>query len=33
MGVGFFEISGVGISYAVDVIWFYGKGHRIMHGG
>ena len=29
--VGFF--LGVGISYAVDVIWFYGKGHRIMHGG
>ncbi len=29
--VGFF--MGVGISYAVDMIWFYGKGHRIMHGG
>ena len=29
--VGFF--LGVGISYAVDVIWFYGSGHRIMHGG
>jgi hypothetical protein len=29
--VGYF--IGVGISYAVDVIWFYGKGHRIMHGG
>ena len=29
--VGFF--LGVGLSYVVDVIWFFGRGHRIMHGG
>ena len=28
--IGFF--AGVGISYAVDVIWFFGKGHAILHG-
>ncbi len=28
--VGFF--MGVGISYVVDVIWFFGKGHSILHG-
>ena len=28
--VGFF--AGVGISYAVDVLWFFGKGHPILHG-
>ncbi len=28
--VGFFV--GVGISYGVDVIWFFGKGHPILHG-
>jgi len=27
--VGFF--AGVGISYAVDVIFFFGKGHPILH--
>lgn len=27
--IGFF--AGVGISYAVDVIWFFGKGHPILH--
>ena len=27
--VGFF--LGVGISYAVDVTWFFGKGHGILH--
>ncbi|MEW6750400.1 MAG: DUF6785 family protein [Candidatus Latescibacterota bacterium] len=28
--VGFYV--GVGISYAVDVVWFFGKGHPILHG-
>ncbi len=28
--MGFF--AGIGISYAVDVIWFFGKGHYILHG-
>ena len=28
--VGFF--IGVGISYLVDAIWFFGKGHSILHG-
>jgi hypothetical protein len=28
--VGFFV--GVGISYGVDLIWFFGKGHPILHG-
>jgi len=28
--VGFF--LGVGLSYGIDVIWFYGKGHPILHG-
>jgi len=28
--VGFF--IGVGISYGVDMIWFFGKGHYILHG-
>lgn len=28
--VGFF--AGVGISYAVDLLWFFGKGHPILHG-
>jgi len=28
--VGFF--LGVGISYGIDVIWFFGKGHPILHG-
>ena len=28
--VGFF--IGVGISYGVDLIWFFGKGHYILHG-
>jgi hypothetical protein len=30
MIVGFFV--GVGLSYTVDVIWFYGKGHFILNG-
>ena len=28
--VGFY--LGVGISYGIDVIWFFGKGHAILHG-
>ncbi len=28
--VGFF--LGVGVSYGIDVIWFFGKGHPILHG-
>ncbi len=28
--VGFF--IGVGISYAVDAVWFFGKGHYILNG-
>jgi len=28
--IGFF--AGIGISYAVDVIWYFGKGHVILHG-
>ena len=28
--VGFF--LGVGISYGIDAIWFFGKGHPILHG-
>lgn len=28
--VGFF--LGVGISYGVDAIWFFGSGHPILHG-
>ena len=28
--VGFF--LGVGISFGVDVIWFFGKGHFVLHG-
>ena len=28
--VGFF--AGIGISYGVDLIWFFGKGHAILHG-
>ncbi|MEE2657152.1 MAG: DUF6785 family protein [Candidatus Latescibacterota bacterium] len=28
--VGFF--LGVGVSYAIDAIWFFGKGHAILHG-
>jgi hypothetical protein len=28
--VGFF--LGVGTSYLVDIIWFFGKGHPILHG-
>jgi len=28
--VGFF--LGVGLSYGIDAIWFYGKGHPILHG-
>jgi hypothetical protein len=30
MVVGFF--IGVGISYAVDTLWFFGKGHFILNG-
>ena len=30
MIVGFF--LGIGISYGVDAIWFFGKGHPILHG-
>ncbi len=28
--LGFF--AGVGISYGVDAVWFFGKGHAILHG-
>jgi len=28
--IGFF--LGVGISYGIDLIWFFGKGHAILHG-
>jgi hypothetical protein len=28
--VGFF--LGIGISYGVDAVWFFGKGHAILHG-
>ena len=28
--VGFF--LGVGLSYGIDAIWFFGKGHPILHG-
>ena len=28
--VGFF--TGIGLSYAIDLIWFFGKGHAILHG-
>jgi hypothetical protein len=28
--VGFF--LGVGVSYGIDVIWLFGKGHPILHG-
>ena len=28
--VGFF--LGVGVSYAIDAFWFFGKGHPILHG-
>jgi len=28
--VGFF--IGVGVSYGIDAVWFYGKGHLILHG-
>jgi hypothetical protein len=28
--VGFF--LGVGVSYAIDAVWFLGKGHPILHG-
>jgi hypothetical protein len=23
---------GVGISYGIDLTWFFGKGHAILHG-
>jgi hypothetical protein len=28
--IGFF--LGIGIAYGIDVIWFFGKGHGILHG-
>tara|TARA_Y100000758_G_scaffold91016_1_gene62274 strand:- start:314 stop:502 length:189 start_codon:yes stop_codon:yes gene_type:complete len=28
--IGFYV--GVAISYGIDVIWFFGKGHAILHG-
>jgi len=30
MIIGFF--LGIGISYGVDAIWFFGKGHPVLHG-
>ena len=27
-----FRRPGVGISYGIDMTWFFGKGHAILHG-